>query len=59
MVDDFALHINALAEELRGLGESIDDACVVKKMLRVLLKRYAQIAVSIEIRTAGCQDPVD
>ncbi|CAD6335622.1 unnamed protein product [Miscanthus lutarioriparius] len=36
MVDDFALRINALAEELRGLGESIDDARVVKKMLRVL-----------------------
>ncbi|XP_066384553.1 uncharacterized protein [Miscanthus floridulus] len=49
MVDDFALHINALAEELRGLGESIDDAHVVKKMLRVLPKCYAQIAVSIEI----------
>jgi hypothetical protein len=49
LVDDFALRINALAEDLRGLEETVDDTCVVKKMLRVLPKRYSQIAVSIEM----------
>jgi hypothetical protein len=47
-VDEFALRIGALAADLRTSGESIDDARVVKKMLRVLPQRYAQIAISIE-----------
>lgn len=47
-VDDFAMRINALAADLRTLGESLDDTKVVKKMLRVLPKRYTQIAISIE-----------
>ncbi|XP_066385573.1 uncharacterized protein [Miscanthus floridulus] len=47
-VDEFALRIGALAVDLRTSGESIDDARVVKKMLRVLPQRYAQIAISIE-----------
>lgn len=49
LVDDFALRINALAEDLRGLEETVDDTYVVKKMLCVLPKRYSQIAVSIEM----------
>jgi hypothetical protein len=47
-VDEFALRIGALAADLRMSGESIDDARVVKKMLRVLPQSYAQIAISIE-----------
>jgi hypothetical protein len=47
-VDDFALHINALVADLRTSGEAIEDARVVKKMLRVLPKKYVQIAISIE-----------
>ena len=39
-VDDFALRINALAADLRTSGEAIEDTRVVKKMLRVLPKRY-------------------
>jgi hypothetical protein len=47
-VDDFAMRINALAADLRTSGEEIEDTRVVKKMLRVLPQRYAQIAISIE-----------
>jgi hypothetical protein len=48
LIDDFALHINVLVEDLHGLEETVNDTRVVKKMLRVLLKRYSQIIVSIE-----------
>ena len=47
-VDDFAMRINALAADLRTSGENLDEIRVVKKMLRVLPKRYTQIAISIE-----------
>lgn len=47
-VDDFALRISGLAADLRTSGEAIEDLRVVKKMLRVLPKRYLQIAISIE-----------
>jgi hypothetical protein len=47
-VDDFAICINALAADLRTSGEVIKDTRVVKKMLRMLPQRYAQIAISIE-----------
>ena len=40
-VDDFAMRINALAADLRTLGESLDETKVVKKMLRVLPNKYA------------------
>jgi len=40
-VDEFTLRIGALAADLRTFGESIDDARVVKKMLRVLPQLYA------------------
>ena len=41
MVDEFALRIGALAADLRTSSETVDDARVVKKMLRVLPQRYA------------------
>ena len=47
-VDEFALRIGALAADLRTSSETVDDSRVVKKMLRVLPQRYAQIAISIE-----------
>ncbi|XP_072150855.1 uncharacterized protein [Setaria viridis] len=49
LVDDFSLRITTLAENLRGLGETISDTRIVKKILCVLSKRYSQIAVSIEM----------
>jgi len=47
-VDVFALRINVMAADLGTSGEAIEDSRVVKKMLRVLPKRYLQIAISIE-----------
>ena len=35
-VDDFMMRINALAADLRTLGEAVEDTKVVKKMLCVL-----------------------
>lgn len=34
-VDDFAMRIDALATQIRALGDSVDDARVVQKFLRV------------------------
>jgi hypothetical protein len=48
MVDEFGMHIESLAESLRALGENLTDVRVVKKMLRVLPKRFSQIPASIE-----------
>ena len=47
-VDDFALRINGLASDLRTSGEAIEDAKVVRKMLRVLPRCYQSVAISIE-----------
>jgi hypothetical protein len=48
MVDEFGMRIESLAKSLRALGENLTDARVVKKMLRVLQKRFSQIAALIE-----------
>lgn len=39
-IDDFAMRIDSLAAELRGLGEKMEDEHVVKKMLRVVPLKY-------------------
>jgi hypothetical protein len=41
LVDEFGMRIESLAENLRALGESITDARVAKKMLRVLPKKFS------------------
>ena len=48
LVDDFAMRISSLASQLRALGDTMDDARVVRKFLRVVPPRFAQVAVSIE-----------
>jgi hypothetical protein len=48
LIDEFGLRINSLAEKLRGLDEVVGEVRVIKKILRVLPKKYYQIAVSIE-----------
>jgi len=50
MIDDFAIRITKLVTDLRGLREeSVTDTRVVKKFLRVVLSRYSQVAVAIEL----------
>ena len=48
-IDDFAMRLDSLAAELRGLGETMEEERVMKKMLRVVPARYNQIACSIEM----------
>ncbi|XBI27046.1 hypothetical protein VPH35_051604 [Triticum aestivum] len=48
LVDEFAMRISSLASQLRALGDTMDDARVVRKFLRVVPSRFAQVAVSIE-----------
>jgi len=49
-IDDFALRITKLVTDLRGLGEqSVTDARVVKKFLRVVPAKYSQVAVAVEM----------
>ena len=50
-VDDFAMHVIGLVDKLGELGEEMEDSRVVKKMLRVVRKRYKQVAVSIEMHS--------
>jgi hypothetical protein len=47
-VDDFAMRIYRMSSDLRTMGEQVEESKVVKKMLQVLPKEYAQIAISIE-----------
>ncbi|XBI61788.1 hypothetical protein VPH35_042532 [Triticum aestivum] len=48
LVDEFAMRISSLASQLRALGDTMDDTRVVRKFLRVVPSRFAQVAVSIE-----------
>ncbi|XBI98878.1 hypothetical protein VPH35_019063 [Triticum aestivum] len=48
LVDDFAMRISSVASQLRALGDTMDDVRVVRKFLRVVPPRFAQVAVSIE-----------
>jgi len=49
-IDDFTIQITKLVTDLRGLGEeTVTDARVVKKFLRVVPSRYSQVAVAIEM----------
>ena len=48
-VNEFSIHITALATNLRSLGDNITDAEVVKKLLQVVPERLNQAAVSLEM----------
>lgn len=47
-VEDFALRLSGLVTDLQVLGDEIDDERAVRKFLRVVPARYAQVAISIE-----------
>ncbi|WVZ83270.1 hypothetical protein U9M48_030436 [Paspalum notatum var. saurae] len=50
-VDDAAVRINGLVASLREMGETLEDHRVVKKLLRVVPKKFKQVAVAIEMLT--------
>jgi len=48
LVEDFALRINTLANELRVLGDPVTEKEVVKKMLHEVPERLESVAISME-----------
>ncbi|WVZ79938.1 hypothetical protein U9M48_027460 [Paspalum notatum var. saurae] len=50
-VDDAAVRINVLVASLREMGETLEDHRVVKKLLRVVPRKFKQVAVAIEMLT--------
>jgi hypothetical protein len=48
-VDDFTMRINGLVASLRELSEEMEDSRVVTKILCVILKKFRQVGVVIEM----------
>ncbi|GKA09740.1 hypothetical protein Tco_0689173 [Tanacetum coccineum] len=48
IIDDFALEVNIIVSNIRALGEKVEEAYVVKKLLCVVLSKLLQIAYTIE-----------
>lgn len=47
-VEDFSLRLQGVVSNLRLLGEDVSEEKVVRKLLRVVPRRYRQMALSIE-----------
>ncbi|WVZ53014.1 hypothetical protein U9M48_004007 [Paspalum notatum var. saurae] len=50
-VDDALVRINGLVASLQEMGEMLEDHRVVKKLLRVVPRKFKQVAVAIEMLT--------
>ncbi|KAJ9560140.1 hypothetical protein OSB04_005300 [Centaurea solstitialis] len=48
VIDDFAVKVNNIVSNIRALGEKVDEAYVVKKLLRAVPSKFLQIASTIE-----------
>ncbi|GJX96945.1 hypothetical protein Tco_0352743, partial [Tanacetum coccineum] len=48
IIDDFAMKVNNIVSNIQALGEKVEEAYVVKKLLRVVLSKFLQIASTIE-----------
>lgn len=48
IIDDFAMKVNNILSNIRALGEKVEEAYVVKKLLHAVLSRFLQIASTIE-----------
>jgi hypothetical protein len=48
-VEDFSIHITAIANELRVLGDEVTDKEVVKKMLHSVPKKLEQVAILMKM----------
>ncbi|XP_074355672.1 uncharacterized protein LOC141695315 [Apium graveolens] len=47
-LDDFYMKLNGLVTNIRALGEKMEEAYIVKKLLRAVPSRFLQIASTIE-----------
>nr|GEV43536.1 hypothetical protein [Tanacetum cinerariifolium] len=48
IIDDFTMKLNNIVSNIRSLGERVEDAYVVKKLLRAVPSKFLQIASTIE-----------
>ncbi|XP_074378634.1 uncharacterized protein LOC141720181 [Apium graveolens] len=48
LIDDFCVKLNGIVTNIRALRESIDEAYVVKKLLRAVPEKFLQITSTIE-----------
>ncbi|KAL6634298.1 hypothetical protein ACP70R_026969 [Stipagrostis hirtigluma subsp. patula] len=47
-IDDFAMKLTSLVSKIRALGEKVEETYVVKKLLRVVPKKFLQVVSTIE-----------
>ncbi|KAL8096387.1 hypothetical protein AgCh_037375 [Apium graveolens] len=47
-VEDFAMKLNGIVTNIRALGEKVEEAYVVKKLLRAVPSKFLQITSTIE-----------
>lgn len=47
-IDDFAMKLTSIVSKIRALGEKVEEAYVVKKLLRVVPKKFLQVVSTIE-----------
>ena len=61
-VDDFAMRLTGLVNNIRTLGETLEEVKVIKKFLRVVPTKFTQLAISIEqlidLRTLSVEELV-
>ncbi|GJX64161.1 putative RNA-directed DNA polymerase [Tanacetum coccineum] len=48
IIDDFAMKVNNIVSNIRALREKVEEAYVVKKLLRAVPSKFLQIASTIE-----------
>lgn len=47
-VDDFSMHLTAIVNNMRTLGDDLEEEKMAKKFLWVVSGRYSQVAIAIE-----------
>ncbi|KAL6592624.1 hypothetical protein ACP70R_049299 [Stipagrostis hirtigluma subsp. patula] len=47
-IDDFAMKLTSVVSKIRALGEKVEETYVVKKLLRVVPKKFLQVVSTIE-----------
>ena len=47
-IDDFAMKLTTIVNDIHSLGDVVEEISVVKKFLRAVLPRFMQIVTSIE-----------
>jgi hypothetical protein len=58
-VDDFAVRINGVVQQLRTLGDDIEEPVVVRRFLQALPKSFHQIAMAIQTLLELGEVPVE